>query len=88
MRRKARPAGRSTRLRFMWFSRHRRPSLHLGAPMGCRAHLTTDLEQKKPTAPARPRLQSGRHVDHNTGDLKDDDKTQVGGQNRKPHQRQ
>jgi hypothetical protein len=50
--------------------------------MGCRAHLTTDLEQKKPTAPARPRLQSGRHVDHNTGDMKGDDKTQVGGQNR------
>jgi hypothetical protein len=44
--------------------------------------VTTDLEQKKPTAPARPRLQSGRHVDHSTGDLKDDDKTQVGGQNR------
>jgi hypothetical protein len=44
--------------------------------------VTTDLEQKKPTAPARPRLQSGRHVDHNTGDMKGDDKTQVGGQNR------
>ena len=55
--------------------------------MGCRAHVTTDLEQKKPTAPARPRLQSGRHVDHSTRDMKGDDKTQVGEQNRKPHQR-